>query len=136
MNWFFYAISAMILQGLLVFAIKPLSSQFNPLLLLFMQYFGGLICAIIYVKIKKLNLKIKKNELILALLSGFLVSTGLSFYYMAIKLAPVSIVSPLQSMGILLMQGILGFSILKEKITKKIILGLACSLACIIFLTI
>ena len=136
MNWFGYAITAMILQGLLIFAIKPLSLSYNPLLLLFMQYFGGLISVLIYVKIKKFDLKIKKKELLLALISGFLVSTGLSFYYLAIRLAPISIVSPLQSIGIMLMQGILGFLILKEKLTKKILLGFVCAILCIIFLTI
>ncbi|MDD4352849.1 MAG: EamA family transporter [Candidatus Nanoarchaeia archaeon] len=136
MNWFFYAVSAMILQGILVFTIKPLSSIFNPLLLLFMQYFGGLISVIIYVKIKKFKLKINKKELLLALLSGFLVSTGLSFYYLAIKLAPISIVSPLQSIGIMMMQAFLGFFALKEKISKKGLIGIVCSILCIIFLTI
>ena len=136
MNWFGYVMIASVLQGLLVFAIKLLSAVYNPLLLLFMQYFGGLISAVIYAKAKKFDLKIKKKELLLALLSGFLVSTGLSFYYLAIKLAPVSIVSPLQSIGIMLMHGILGFSALKEKITIRGLLGIACSIACIIFLTI
>jgi uncharacterized membrane protein len=136
MSWFFYALIAMVLQGVLVFTIKPLSAVYNPLLLLFMQYFGGLIGVIIYVKAKKFNLKINKKELILALISGFLVSTGLSFYYLAIKLAPVSIISPLQSIGIMLMQGILGFLVLKERITKKILLGFLCAILCIIFLTI
>jgi uncharacterized membrane protein len=136
MEWFFYAVSAMILQGILVFAIKPLTAIFNPLLLLFMQYFGGLISVIVYAKVKKFNLKINKKELILALLSGFLVSTGLSFYYLAIKLAPVSIVSPLQSVGVMLMQVMLGFGFLKERMTKKAVLGIACSVLCIIFLTI
>ena len=101
-----------------------------------MQYFGGLISIIIYVKVKKFNFKIKRNELFLALLSGFLISTGISFYYMAIKLAPISIVSPLQSVGIILMHSILGFSFLNEKLTKKTIIGLACAILCIIFLTI
>jgi uncharacterized membrane protein len=136
MNWFIYALIAMFLQGILIFIVKVLSSSFNPLLLLFMQYFGGLISIIIYVKVKKFSLKIKKNELILALLSGFLVSTGISFYYLAIKLAPISIVSPLQSIGIILMHSILGFSFLKEKLNKKVLIGLVCSIFCIIFLTI
>jgi uncharacterized membrane protein len=136
MNWFFYAIIAMFLQGTLVFIIKLLSSTFNPLLLLFMQYFGGLISIIFYVKVKKFNLKIKRNELFLTLLSGFLISTGISFYYLAIKLAPISIVSPLQSVGIILMHSILGFSFLNEKLTKKTIIGLTCAILCIIFLTI
>ncbi|VVB75873.1 EamA-like transporter family protein [Candidatus Tiddalikarchaeum anstoanum] len=126
----------MFLQGILVFIVKLLSSSFNPLLLLFMQYAGGLIGVIIYVLVKKFKLTISKHELFLALLSGFLVSTGLSFYYIAIRMAPVSLVSPLQSVGIMLMQGILGFTILKEKVTLKTILGFISAILCIIFLTI
>lgn len=136
MEWFFYALTAMFLQGLLILSIKPLSSIFNPLLLLFMQYFGGLISVVIYVLVKKFKLRITRHELMLALVSGFLVSTGISFYYTAIKLAPVSIVSPLQSIGILLMQGILGFTVLKERLTKRVIIGLSCAVACIILLSI
>ncbi len=136
MDWFFYAFLATIIQGLLVFTIKPLSSIFNPLMLLFMQYFGGLIFAVIYAKIKGFNFKLNKKELLLSLLSGFLVSTGLSFYYLAIQLGQISIVSPLQSVGIMLMHALLGFAVLKEKMRLKVILGIASSILCIILLTI
>jgi len=136
MDWFFYAFIAMILQGVLVFAIKPLSRIFNPVLLLFMQYLGGLISVSVYILARKFKLKITKRELMLALLSGFLVSTGLTFYYIAIKLLPISIASPVQSVGIMLMQVLFGFTFLKEKLTKKAFIGLTCSILCIIFLTI
>lgn len=136
MDWFFYASISMILQGILVFSIKPLTVFFNPLLLLLMQYFGGIICATFYLLIKKISFKITKKELILAFVSGFLVSTGLSFYYLAIRLAPVSIVSPLQSIGIVLIQSSLGFILLKEKANKKSVFGIICAILCIIFLTI
>jgi len=127
---------AVLLQGTLVFAIKPLTGIFNPVLLLFMQYLGGLISVVIYVLVKKFNLSIKKRELKLSLVSGFLVSTGLTFYYMAIKLLPISIASPVQSVGIILMQSFFGFVFLKEKLTKKVVMGIVCSILCIILLTI
>lgn len=136
MEWFIYAILAMLLQGTLVFSIKPLTAIFNPLLLLFMQYLGALICTAIYALLRKIKLKITKKELALALVSGFLVSTGLSFYYSAVKLAPVSIVSPIQSVGIMLMHTVLGFFLLKEKISKTAAIGILCSILSIIFLTI
>ena len=136
MDWFTYVLMAVLLQGTLVFAIKPLTGIFNPVLLLFMQYLGGLISVVIYVLVKKFNLSIKKRELKLSLVSGFLVSTGLTFYYMAIKLLPISIASPVQSVGIMLMQVLFGFTFLKEKLTKKAFIGLTCSILCIIFLTI
>jgi uncharacterized membrane protein len=72
----------------------------------------------------------------LILLSGFLVSTGLAFYYEAVKLAPISIVSPIQSIGITALQVALGMAFLKEKPTKRVWAGLACAVLCIIFLTI
>lgn len=135
MEWFVYAVIAMLLQGVLVFFIKLLSPNFSSVFLLFMQYTGGLISVLFYVLIRKFKLRISRHELCLALLSGFLVSTGLSFYYTAIKLAPVSIVSPLQSVGIILMQGVLGVAFLKEKVTRRVIAGIVCSVLCIIFLT-
>jgi len=136
MDWFTYVLMAVLLQGTLVFAIKPLTGIFNPVLLLFMQYLGGLISVVIYVLVKKFNLSIKKRELKLSLVSGFLVSTGLTFYYMAIKLLPISIASPVQSVGIILMQSFFGFVFLKEKLTKKVVMGIVCSILCIILLTI
>jgi len=135
MNWFLLSVAAMLLQGVIVFLIKLLTNYFNPLLLLFMQYAGGLVSVAIYIKVKKLKIKISKKELRLALMSGFLVSTGLSFYYLAIKLAPVSIVTPIQSVGVMLAQLMLGLAFLKEKLTKRLIAGIACAVTCIILLT-
>ena len=126
----------MILQGILVFAIKPLSKVFSPVLLLFMQYLGGLISVIVYVLVKKFKLNITKRELVLALVSGFLVSTGLTFYYLSISILPISIASPVQSVGIMLMQSFFGFIFLKEKLTKRVAFGIICSILCIVFLTI
>jgi uncharacterized membrane protein len=136
MSWIIYMVLAMIIQGSLVFAVKILSQSFAPLLMLFMQYLGGLIFSLMYVFAKKINIKAKKKELFLALLSGFLVSTGLAFYYEAVKLAPISIVSPLQSIGIMVIQVALGMVFLKEKPTKRVWAGLGCAVVCIIFLTI
>ncbi len=136
MNWLFYALTAMLIQGIVIFFVKMLSASYNPVFLLFMQYLGGLISAAVLVIAKKWRLKIKRKEIILVLISGFMISTGLSFYYTAIKMAPVSIVSPLQSIGIVLMQGVFGFLFLKEKISTKTILGFMCAILCIIFLTI
>ncbi len=136
MNWIISMILAMIIQGSLVFIVKLLSQSFPPLLILFFQYVGGLICSIIYISSKKIKINTSKKELYLILLSGFLVSTGLAFYYEAVKLAPISIVSPIQSIGITALQVAFGIIFLKEKPTPRVWAGLACAILCIIFLTI
>ena len=81
MNWLFFAITSMLLMGLVLFLIKLLSFGINPLLLLFYQYLGAWITLTIYILIKRINLKISKKNLFKILLSGFFVSTGLSFYF-------------------------------------------------------
>jgi uncharacterized membrane protein len=127
---------AMIGQGALLFIIKLLSFDTPPLLLLSYQYVGSLIMITLYLIIKNVSFKLKRVELLKILFTGFLVSTGLSFYYLAISLSDASKVVPLHNVGITLLPAILAFIYLKEKINKKIIAGLICSVLCIIFLTI
>lgn len=136
MSWVYYAISAMLLQGFVIFLVKLLSSGNNPLLILFFQYTGSLAVVFFYLKYKKVKFKLNKKELKKVLLSGFLVSTGLSFYYLAIGLADASKVVPIQSVGVSLIPAVFAFAVLKEKITKRLILGLVFSVLCILFLTV
>jgi len=136
MNWFNLVLSAMLLQGSLVFFVKLLTNYFNPLNLLLMQYVGSLIALSCYFLVKRLKPLVTRRELLLSFLSGFFVSTGLSFYYLAINLGEVSRVAPLQSVGVTLIPTLLAFIFLKEKINKRVILGIACSILCIILLSI
>lgn len=135
-GWVIYALLAMLLQGLVLFTVKVFSFQTHPLVVLLYQYIGSLIVLLAYLLIKKINFKLKKKELFWVLLSGFLISTGLSFYYLAIGLGEASKVIPLHNVGITLIPAILGFTLLKEKLNMRTIIGLIFAILCIIFLTI
>jgi uncharacterized membrane protein len=135
MNWLVYALLGMVLQGSILFTVKLFSFQTHPLIILLYQYIGSVIVVFIYLLIKKVKLKLSKKNLLLTFLSGLLVSTGLSFYYLAIGLGETSRVIPLHNIGVTLLPAILGFTLLKEKINKKVIIGLLCSLISILLLT-
>jgi len=136
MNWIHYTLIAMVLQGAILFTVKLFSFQTNPLIVLLYQYVGSVIVLFFYILIKKISFKINFKELLWVFLSGFLVSTGLSFYYLAIGLGEASKVIPIHNVGITLFPALLGFFFLKEKVTKKTILGIICSIVCVILLTI
>ena len=136
MNWFFYAFIAMLIQGLVLFIVKLLSSSVHPLTILFFQYIGSLIAMGLYLIYKRISFKIPKKQLGIVLFSGFLVSTGLSFYYLSIGLQNASIVVPLHNIGITLIPVILAFAFLKEKSNKRTLIGIVCSIICIILLTV
>ncbi len=136
MNWFFLSFIAMFLQGVILFLVKVLTGGINPLVILFYQYAGSLLCVAVFVSYKKINFRVERKKLIYILLSGFLVSTGLSFYYLSISLYTISRVSAIHNTGITLFPLLLAIVFLKEKINLRLILGIACSIVCIIFLTI
>ncbi len=135
MNWLFFAIASMLLMGLVLFLVKLLSFGINPLLLLFYQYAGALAALTVYILIKRINLRVSGKNLFKILLSGFFVSTGLSFYYKAISLANASRVVPIHNIGITVLPSLAGFIILKEKSDKKIFLGLVFFVLSILLLT-
>lgn len=136
MSWVFYAILGMIIQGTILFLVKLFSARTNPLTILFFQYFGSLIITSIYLTYKKISVKLKKEALIKVLLSSFLISTGLSFYYLAISLQEASLIVPLHNIGITLIPVLLGFTLLKEKYNVRTILGVLLAIISITLITV
>jgi uncharacterized membrane protein len=92
-DWLKYTLAAVLIQGAVVFIVKILSITINPLSILLVQYFGALISTVIYLGVKQVKPVVTKREALLAVLSGFLLATGLSFYYIAIDLGSVSVVT-------------------------------------------
>ncbi|MFA5405875.1 MAG: EamA family transporter [Candidatus Nanoarchaeia archaeon] len=135
-EWLKYVLLALLIQGTVVFFVKLLSLTINPLSILLAQYVGALISTVIYLSVKRVKPSVNKREALLAVLSGFLLATGLSFYYTAISLGSVSVVTPIQSVGVSLVPVLLAIIFLKERLTKRLVIGLVCSLAGIILLTI
>lgn len=136
MSWLVYALVAMITQGTILFIVKSLSFNINPLVILLYQYVGSLIASIVYLLYKKVSFKVKRRHIGRVLLSGFLVSTGLAFYYLSLGLASASRVVPIHNIGITLIPAVYGFIYLKEALNKRVIIGIACSLVSILLLAI
>ena len=136
MNWIYYALTAMFLQGTIIFLVKTQLSDNNSYSVLFFQYLFGLIALSSYFIIRKEKINIGRKNILLSLLSGFFVSGGLITYYLGIAESPLSVIAPLRGAGFILLTSVLGVFILKEKITKRKILGIIFSVLSIIFLTI
>lgn len=136
MKWIYYSVLGMLMQGILLFIVKILAFDVHPLNILAFQYIGSLIIVFPYLLFKKVDFKLKLSNFLKIMLAGFLVATGLSFYYLAISLSEASRVVPIHSIGLTLVPALLAFVFLKEKITKRLIAGLICSILCVIFLTI
>lgn len=135
MNWIVLSIIALIGQGLVLFIVKFLSININPLVLLAYQYAGSLLLASIYLWFKGINFKPTTKELSLLLLSGFLVSTGLAFYYTALSMASASQVVPIHNIGVTLLPVFFGLVLIKERLTKRLVLGLLFSIIGIVLLS-
>ncbi|MDD5417901.1 MAG: EamA family transporter [Candidatus Nanoarchaeia archaeon] len=136
MIWLAYALGAMALQGLVIFIVKAFSFRLSPLLVLLFQYIGSILLLSLYLKHKKINLHLDKLCVKKVFASGFLVSTGLSLYYLALGLAEASKVATIQSVGVTVLPVLFAFLILKEKVTKRLFAGLVFAVMCILFLTI
>ncbi|PIU62183.1 hypothetical protein COS83_02830 [archaeon CG07_land_8_20_14_0_80_38_8] len=136
MNWLIYSLLAMIIQGVVLFLVKLFSFNVHPFIILLYQYIGSIILMLVYLLLKKISFRVKRKQLFPLLFSGFLVSTGLAFYYLALGLETASRVVPLHNVGITVLPVLLAVLFLKEKMDWKKFIGIACSIICIIFLTI
>jgi uncharacterized membrane protein len=135
MTWLVYALFAMFFQGLVLFLVKLFSSNVHPITILFFQYVGSLISITIYLFYKRISFKLPRKYVVFVFVSSFLVSTGLALYYLAIGLQNASIVVPVHNVGITVLPAILAYTLLKEKVTRRSLLGIACSVICILVLT-
>jgi len=94
MNWLIYSLLAMIIQGVVLFLVKLFSFNVHPFIILLYQYIGSIILMLVYLLLKKISFRVKRKQLFPLLFSGFLVSTGLAFYYLALGLETASRVVP------------------------------------------
>lgn len=136
MSWFIYCLTAMFIEGILLFIVKLLSFNSNPLVILTFQYLGSLICVAAYTWMRKIDIRLKSKELIKILIGGFLVSTGFSSFYIAISMAPASIVIPLHNISLTIIPSILAVIFLKEKVTKKSLFGILAAIISVALLTV
>lgn len=135
MKWVGLALLAMLAQGTVLFVAKKFSATVSPLTVLFWQYAGSLAVMTPYLFARK-GFKIGGQDFLKVVLSAFLVSTGLSFYYIALHLGLASHVVPLHNVGTTLLPALLGFAFLNEKVSKRVVLGLVFSVLCIVLLTV
>jgi len=135
-SWFTYAVLGMIIQGITLFIVKLILPYSGNYSLLFMQYFGGFLCVIIYILIKKSWTKMKVKDILFANMCGAFSSLGVGFFYLALNETLISVAAPVRGAGFLIFTSLLGVIFLKEKITFKKVLGLVLAALGIIFLTI
>ncbi len=125
-KWLLYAILTAIFTSLSAIISKIGLRDINPSLGNFYRTIIVFILIWFYVIIKKKQkniITIKRQTWIYLIISGFTTSLSWLFYFYALKTGEASMVFPIEKLSVVVSIG-LSYVILKEKMTKKSIIGL------------
>lgn len=120
MLWLIYTIISVILLGLNIFLIKTFVKKVKPILILFYQSIIAIPLIILYSILT--NASIISSNYYLLLLGCFYI-TGIIFMYTALSKGPLSKVSPIFSLQ-MLVTAVLGLAILLEPLSINLVAGL------------
>ncbi len=130
MLWLVYTIISIILMSLNIFLVKILVKKVKPLSILFYQYIIAIPLVLIYSLISGASIT-SGNYYILLL--GIIYFAGIAIMYIGLSKGPLSKVSPIFSLQMLVTAS-LGITILLEPLSIKLILGLILGVIGIYFL--
>ncbi len=126
-KWIIYAILSMVFAGITSvvakFGLKEVSADVGLALRTSVVFIFVLTNAVLFQNIKELQFITKKSVLFL-ILSGITTSLSWIFYYRAMKTGVVSYVASIDKASIVITL-LLSFTLLKEPVTPKIIIGAA-----------
>lgn len=128
-TWSNLCLLYIVLGGTLVFISKFLLIKTQPLFLLPMQYLGSLMtCSLVLIP-RKMRIIPSKKFFITGFIQGLITSTGVVFYYTALKLTPLTKVTLVRTPLVILLTVLSGLFIFQErkKITLRKIFGIICS---------
>jgi transporter family protein len=133
MDYLTLSLLSMILIGFNTFAVKLVSHQLHPALLLVTKFGIGLVGLFFYLNYSKVPLILNKY-VVYGCLIGLRWSGIMVLYYTAIARGPLSIVIPIFNLN-LVIPAVLGFIFLNEPLTFSKGLGLIFACLAVILLT-
>jgi len=133
MDYLTMTLLSMVLIGFNTFAVKLVSQNVPPALLLVTKFGIGVIGLLIYLNYTKVPFVWNKYVLYVCLIGAWW-SGIMVLYYTAIARGPLSIVIPIFSLN-LIIPAILGFIFLHEPVTASKVLGLIFACLALVLLT-
>ena len=133
MDYLTLSLLSMVLIGFNTFAVKLVSQNLHPALLLVTKFGVGLVGLFLYLGYSKVPL-VWNRYVIYGCLLGIWWSVVMVMYYTAIARGPLSVVIPLFNLN-LIIPALLGFFFLHEPMTVSKILGLIFACLAVILLT-
>lgn len=135
-KWYVLVTSATVLMGVILFVAKVLMRGLHPLIIIPFQFVGSMIFLFVLITNRGINMKIDLKTLLFLFLIGGLIATGFTFYYIALSIADVSRVVPLQNIGHIIVPTVLAIVFLKEKITVRECCALICAILSMIVMSV
>ena len=133
MDYLTMTVLSMVLIGFNTFAVKLVSQNLHPALLLVTKFGIGLVGLFFYLSYTKVPLVWNKYVLYGCLIGAWW-SGIMVLYYTAIARGPLSVVIPIFSLN-LIIPAILGFIFLNEPVTMSKVLGLVFACIALVLLT-
>jgi transporter family protein len=133
MDYLTLSLLSMVLIGFNTFAVKLVSQNLHPALLLVTKFGVGLVGLFLYLGYSKVPL-VWNRYVIYGCLLGIWWSVVMVMYYTAIARGPLSVVIPLFNLN-LIIPALLGFFFLHEPMTVSKILGLIFACLAVVLLT-
>jgi transporter family protein len=133
MDYLTLTLLSMVLIGFNTFAVKLVSQNLHPALLLVTKFGVGVVGLFFYLNYSKVPIVWNKYVLY-GCLVGLWWSGIMVMYYTAIARGPLSVVIPIFNMN-LIIPAVLGFLFLNEPMTVSKILGLIFASLAVVFLT-
>jgi len=133
MDYLTLSLLSMVLIGFNTFAVKLVSQNLHPALLLVTKFGVGLVGLFLYLGYSRVPL-VWNRYVLYGCLLGIWWSVVMVMYYTAIARGPLSVVIPLFNLN-LIIPALLGFFFLHEPMTVSKILGLIFACLAVVLLT-
>jgi transporter family protein len=133
MDYLTLTLLSMVLIGFNTFAVKLVSQNLHPALLLVTKFGVGVVGLFFYLSYSKVPI-VWNKYVVYGCLVGLWWSGIMVMYYTAIARGPLSVVIPIFNMN-LIIPAVLGFLFLNEPMTVSKVLGLIFASLAVVFLT-
>jgi transporter family protein len=133
MDYLTLTLLSMVLIGFNTFAVKLVSHNLHPALLLVTKFGVGVVGLFFYLSYSKVPI-VWNKYVVYGCLVGLWWSGIMVMYYTAISRGPLSVVIPIFNMN-LIIPALLGFFFLDEPLTVSKVLGLVFASLAVVFLT-
>lgn len=135
-RWLIFSLINIIVAGIGTFWGKSFIQNHGPIETLISESLGGLPVLFIINAARKQNFRIAKTDQIVAILDGFIVVLAVTFFYVALKNGPLSLILPIQTIALTIAIVLVGIFFFKEtqSLTGRKIAGMILGIAGVILL--